>query len=158
MSALRPLLALAALAFLAGCAKKESGPAYTPVLANTPQEALASLPAPYNAGDVAAGRDKFSPCRSCHTLTEGGPNGVGPNLWGIFGRKAGTGADYTYSDVVKTAGFTWDADHLNKWLSDPKGFMPGTKMTFKGYPDQKDRTDLIAFLKVETGTKSPPAP
>src|SRR3990167_6099323 len=60
------------------------------------------------------------------------------------------------SDAVKAAGFTWDAEHLDKWLADPRGFMPGTKMTFAGLKNPQDRVDLIAYLKVETGYK--PAP
>lgn len=152
MKFVRPVLGLVALAALAGCGKKEGAEAYTPVLASSPAEALAALPAPYNGGDIVNGKAKFAPCRSCHTLNQGGPNGVGPNLFGIFGRKAGS-SDYSYSDAVKKAGFVWEAHHLDKWLSDPKGFLPGTKMTFKGYPDEKDRVDLIAYLKVQTGTK-----
>lgn len=118
--------------------------------------ALAALPAPYNTGDLANGQSKFALCRSCHTITEGGPDMTGPNLYGVFGRKAGSKPGYAYSDVVKAAGFTWDAEHLDKWLADPRGFMPGTKMTFAGLKDPKDRIDLIAYLKVETGYK--PAP
>jgi cytochrome c len=64
-------------------------------------------------------------------------------------------ADYKYSPVVAAAGFDWDAEHLDKWLDNPRGFMPGTKMTFAGLHDPKDRIDLIAYLKVETGYKPP---
>jgi cytochrome c len=79
----------------------------------------------------------------------------GPNLYGVFGRKAGGKPDYKYSPAVAAAGFDWDAEHLDKWLDDPRGFMPGTKMTFAGLHDPKDRIDLIAYLKVETGYKPP---
>lgn len=118
--------------------------------------ALAALPAPYNTGDLANGQSKFALCRSCHTITEGGPDLTGPNLYGVFGRKVGSKPGYAYSDVVKASSFAWDAEHLDKWLADPRGFMPGTKMTFAGLKDPKDRVDLIAYLKVETGYK--PAP
>jgi cytochrome c len=118
--------------------------------------ALAALPAPYNTGDLSNGQSKFAFCRSCHTATEGGPDLTGPNLHGVFGRKAGSKAGYTYSQALQNAGFTWDAEHLDKWLTDPRGFLPGTKMTFAGIHDPKDRIDLIAYLKVETGYK--PAP
>lgn len=116
---------------------------------------LASLPAPYNTGDLENGKAKFAMCRSCHTIVQGGANLTGPNLYGIFGRKAGSVADYKYSDAVKAAGFTWDAEHLDKWLAQPRDFLPGTKMTFAGLKAEKDRVDLIAFLKVETGYKAP---
>ena len=115
--------------------------------------ALAALPAPYNTGDLSNGQSKFALCRSCHTATQGGPDLTGPNLYGVFGRKAGSKPGYAYSDAVKAAGFTWDAEHLDKWLTDPRGFLPGTKMTFAGLHDPKDRIDLIAYLKVETGFK-----
>jgi cytochrome c len=74
----------------------------------------------------------------------------------VFGRKAGSKDGYKYSDAVKAAGFTWDAEHLDKWLSSPRDYLPGTKMTFAGLHDPKDRIDLIAYLKVESGYK--PAP
>ena len=77
----------------------------------------------------------------------------GPNLHGIFGRKAGSKAGYAYSDAVKNAGFTWDAEHLDKWLASPREDLPGTKMTFAGLKDPKDRIDLIAYLKAETSAK-----
>ena len=86
----------------------------------------------------------------------GGPALTGPNLYGVFGRQAGAVADYAYSPAVKAAGFVWDGEHLDKWLADPRGFLPGTKMSFAGLKDPKDRIDLIAYLKVETGFK--PAP
>lgn len=112
---------------------------------------LAALPAPYNAGDLENGRRAFARCRSCHTINEGGSNMTGPNLWGVFGRVAGTHPGYNYSAPVKAAGFTWDAEKLDQWLQNPRGFLPGNKMTFPGLPDATDRRDVIAFLKVETG-------
>ncbi|WP_425999672.1 c-type cytochrome [Caulobacter sp. DWR1-3-2b1] len=150
---------------LAACSKgeekAEGGTSAAPAVAAVPSDAekaalLASLPAPYNTGDLANGQRKFALCRSCHTIAQGGPALTGPNLHGVFGRQAGTGADYTYSPAVKAAGFTWDGEHLDKWLADPRGFLPGTKMSFAGLKDPKDRVDLIAYLKVETGYK--PAP
>jgi cytochrome c len=114
---------------------------------------LASLPAPYNTGDLANGQAKFQLCRSCHTITEGGANMTGPNLYGLFGRTAGTVEKFRYSEPLKAAGFTWDAEHLDKWLADPRGFLPGNRMSFMGVKDAKDRIDLIAYLKVETGYK-----
>ena len=114
---------------------------------------LASLPAPYNTGDLENGKRKFAMCRSCHTINQGGPNMTGPNLYGIFGRKAGSVEGFAYSDAVKAAGFVWEAKHLDQWLADPRGFMPGTKMSFMGLKEPKDRIDVIAYLKVETGYK-----
>ena len=146
---------------LAGCSKPKvatsdavtAAPVAPPPTDAEKQALLAALPAPYNTGDLLNGQSKFALCRSCHTITEGGPNLIGPNLHGVFGRKAGSLPGYKYSPVVAAAGFDWDADHLDKWLDNPRGFMPGTKMTFAGLHDPKDRIDLIAYLKVETGYK-----
>lgn len=116
----RPLILLSLLGLgLASCGQSgasESAPASPPRPEPTPAEKavlLASLPAPYNAGDLDNGRRAFARCRSCHTITEGGPNMTGPNLWGIFGRTAGTHAGYNYTPAVKGAGFAWDADRLD---------------------------------------------
>jgi cytochrome c len=161
------LAAVASLCLvLSACSKDGGGSGEAPPPADAPAaavptdadkaDALAALPAPYNTGDLSNGQSKFALCRSCHTITEGGPDLTGPNLHGVFGRKAGSKPGYAYSDAVKAAGFTWDAEHLDKWLASPREFLPGTKMTFAGLHDPKDRVDLIAYLKVETGYK--PAP
>ena len=116
---------------------------------------LASLPAPYNAADIENGKRKFALCRSCHTLAEGGPNMTGPNLYGIFGHKAGSHGDYAHSDALKGSGIVWDGAQMDKWIADPKAMVPGNKMTFLGIKDAKDRTDIIAYLMVETGAGKP---
>jgi cytochrome c len=122
---------------------------------------LASLPPPYHTADLENGEAKFALCRSCHTITPGGANMTGPNLYGVFGRKPAQAPDFAYSSALKSASFIWDLPDLDKWLSDPRGFMPGTKMTFPGFKDAKDRIDVIAYLAVESGYKPPasaPAP
>ena len=79
---------------------------------------------------------------------------TGPNLHGFFGTKAGThNSKFKYSDAIKAAGFTWDLEHLNGWLADPKGYLEGTKMTFAGVKDEEDRRDLVAYVALETGYK-----
>jgi cytochrome c len=117
------------------------------------QALLASLPAPYNAADLANGKKQFARCRSCHTLGEGQADLTGPNLYGVFGRKAGGKPGYKYSEAVANAGFVWEAKHLDDWLADPRGYLPGTRMSFAGLKDEKDRQDLIAYLKTQTGYK-----
>jgi len=149
---------MGACALLAGCGQKaEAPPAAAPQELTAEQKAavLASLPAPYNTADLTNGKSKFGLCRSCHTIVPGGANMTGPNLHGVFGRKAGAVADYKYSDAVKNAGFVWDAEHLDKWLAEPRTFLPGTKMSFAGLKEAKDRVDLIAYMKVESGYKAP---
>lgn len=117
---------------------------------------LADLPAPYNTADLENGKQQFAVCKTCHTITADERNLTGPHLHGVFGRKAGGVADYPYSDVMKKAGFVWDAPHLDTWLKSPRDDLPGTKMTYPGMPDDKNRTDLIAYLKVAGSTPAQP--
>ncbi len=136
--------------------EQPANPQATQGAALTPDEmkkVQATLPAPYSSADLANGQAKFAFCSACHTVTPGGPNMTGPNLHGVVGRKAGTAPDFNYSDAVKNAGFTWDADHLDKWLAGPQAFLPGTKMTYPGMKDPKDRTDVIAWLMVNSAAK-----
>ena len=147
--------ALAAL-MLAGCGQ-DSAPAATPPAPPAERSEaetaamLASLPAPYSSANLANGERVFARCRSCHTVAEGGPNRVGPNLWNVFGRPVGAHPDYRYSEAVQAADFVWDADRLDHWLENPREFLPGNKMSFAGVRDPDDRRDLIAWLKLETG-------
>jgi cytochrome c len=119
----------------------------------TPEEiqiALAALPAPYNAADYEAGRRVFAQCRSCHTIDEGAGNRVGPNLHHVFNREIGTAEGFNYSESVQAADFTWDAAHLDQWLSNPQTFLPGNRMAFAGVRNETQRRDLIAYLMIET--------
>jgi cytochrome c len=154
---------LVTAAALAGCGQKQAQstgseetaaePAAAPAEALTDaqkQTLLASLPAPYNTGDLANGKKAFLVCKSCHTLVEGGANMTGPNLYGVFGREAGTEAGYAYSDDLKATNITWDAPTLDKWVANPKAMVAATKMSFVGVKNEKDRVDLIAYLKTET--------
>lgn len=160
----RMILAAATVGLLAGCGQGESGGGADPappvptspvptVSELTDAErtaALAALPAPYSQADLDNGRRVFARCRSCHTITPGGPNMTGPNLHGIFGRTAGTHPGFNYSAPVKTAGFAWNAAQVDDWLENPRTFLPGNKMIFPGLPKADDRRDVIAFLQVET--------
>ena len=161
----RTLFAAVALAALGACSQPAAPPAATGASPSSaaaapaspaglaPEEittAVAALPAPYNAGDYDAGRRVAAQCRSCHTLNEGGGNRVGPNLHGLFGRAAGSAQGFNYSDAVKNSGITWDEATLNQWLSGPRTFLPGNRMSFPGVHDETQRRDLITFLHVET--------
>ncbi|HEX3887817.1 MAG TPA: cytochrome c family protein [Phenylobacterium sp.] len=156
------LIAVVLAATLAGCNKSATAPpAEQPSTAGAPApmsdadkaKALAALPAPYNTADLSNGESKFALCSTCHTITPDGPNMTGPNLHGIFGRKAASHPGFSYSDALKGTGWTWDAAHIDTWITDPKATLPGTKMTFAGLKDPKDRTDVIAYLMVMTGYK-----
>jgi cytochrome c len=138
-------------------AEEAAAPAAPEPTAADKAAALASLPAPYNTADLKNGETKFALCKSCHTTVAGGANMTGPNLHGVFGRKPASVEGFNYSDAIKQATFIWDLPDLDKWLADPRGFLPGTKMTFPGFKNAKDRTDVIAYLAVETGYESPDA-
>lgn len=148
---------------VAGCGKSssssggEQSAAPAPATpAPTPEEmkaTLATLPAPYNAADLANGQAKFALCASCHTITPGGPNLTGPNLFGIMGHKAGVHAKYNYSEALKNSGWTWEPERLDHWLENPRTTLPGTKMSFIGLRDANDRRDVIAYLMVNAPAK-----
>jgi cytochrome c len=111
---------------------------------------IAELPAPYNTGDPAKGQDAFQACIACHTTTEHGQRTIGPNLYRVFERRAGTGTGFTYSPAMKQAAFHWDAKQLDAFIADPQGVVPHTLMALPGIQDPKARIDLIAFLKAAT--------
>jgi cytochrome c len=114
------------------------------------QARIAALPPPYDAANYEAGRRVFAQCRSCHTLDDGGGNRVGPNLHGVFGRRAGAVEGFTYSQSLQRAAFVWDAEQLDDWLQNPQSFLPGNRMAFAGVRDETQRRDLIGYLMVET--------
>ena len=108
--------------------------------------ALAEDAAAIPAGTAAAGETVFRQCMACHTVAEG-QNRVGPSLYGIVGREAGSVAGFRYSDANKNSGVTWDEATLFEYLKAPRTFIEGTTMAFAGIPDAQKRADLIAYLK-----------
>ena len=97
-------------------------------------------------GDAARGEKKFEECAACHKI-ERGENDMGPSLHGVFGRKAGTLADFRYSPALKRSGITWSAQTLDTFLADPQKVVPANRMPYAGLADASDRTDLIAYLQ-----------
>jgi len=113
--------------------------------------ALAADPAPDEA-TMKLGQRTYMLCQSCHTLEQGGPHRIGPNLWGFFGTKSGTHrSDFKYSDAVKKAGITWDDKTLDAWIANPAKFIQGNRMAFRGVDKEENRKALIVFLKQKTG-------
>ncbi len=110
------------------------------------------------SADVAKGESLFKRCTSCHTIDQGGPNGIGPNLHGVVGEAIGKGAGgFAFSSALSGMGGTWDFDKLNEWLANPKKFAPGTKMTFAGLGKPQDRADLIVYLNTQGSNLPLPA-
>ena len=96
------------------------------------------------------GAAELQKCKICHSLDKGGANRVGPNLYGVFGRKAGTVAGFAYSDAMKNSGIVWDDATLAKFLRDPKESLPGNRMSFPGIKDDATLHDLLQSLKQAT--------
>lgn len=125
------------LVFDADAEKADAAPA----AAATTQVAL--------AGDPDAGKKVFRKCKACHSLKEG-KNGAGPSLHGIMGASAAAVDGFRYSDAMKNAGLTWNAETLAGYLADPKGYVPGNKMAFRGLRKEADIEDVIAYLAEES--------
>jgi len=100
--------------------------------------------------DAQAGRRVFARCRSCHVLDEG-QNRVGPSLYGIFGREAGTVEGFRYSDANANSGITWTKQIMFEYLENPQEYIPGTYMAFPGLPDPQDRADVVAYIAENGG-------
>ena len=111
------------------------------------------------AADVADGKTISSKCEQCHDINKGGPNKIGPELWNVVGRPRATEPGFSYSSAMKAKGGAWTYEELFKFLHAPGSYIPGTKMSFAGLRSEKDRIDLIAFLRTQEDSPAPiPAP
>ena len=112
--------------------------------------ALLGLHLGAGAADLANGQRLFNVrCASCHAVGPAASNGFGPQLNGLFGRRAGSGPGYSYSPAMKRAGIVWNDKTLAAFLDDPGDVVPGTKMRFWGMSDQKQVGDLLAWLRTQ---------
>lgn len=109
-------------------------------------------------GDVAKGEATFAKCKACHTIAQGGANGIGPNLWGVVGEGQAQGrGGYAFSDALKAKGGKWDFASLDEWLTSPAKYATGTKMSFAGISDAQQRADVILYLNSQGSNLPLPA-
>lgn len=97
--------------------------------------------------DIAQGEKLSKACMACHSFEQGGPNKIGPNLWGVYENDKGTHADFAYSDAMLDAEGTWTTEDLNAFLWKPKKTIAGTKMNYIGMKKPEDRADIIKYLQ-----------
>lgn len=136
---MKTIAMFASLALLAGCNSNPSADT-----AETGSEASGSAAMQTASADVRP--DSFAQCAACHAVAKGAPHGLGPNLWGIAGTKAGEVAGYSFSPALKASGLVWDEATLDKWLENPRALVPGTKMSYSGMPDAAKRKELVTWL------------
>jgi cytochrome c len=119
------------------------------------KKGTAEAPKPFDVAAVLAnlpkasadnGQDVFRKCLTCHTPEKGGATRVGPNLWGVVGRKVASVSGFDYSPAMKKHGGEWSWEHLAKYLHKPAETVPETKMVFEGVKDDTDLADLLAYL------------
>lgn len=154
------VLIAASATLVLGCSRSEPQPKDEPSAAeaSTPEPAadprlarLAALPEPYKDANLDNGARRYRRCSNCHMIAPEGRALVGPNLYGVFGRRVGDGAGFTYSPALENATFQWTPEQLDAWLTNPRDFLPGNRMAFAGEPDVDDRRDVIAHIMIEGG-------
>jgi cytochrome c len=162
---------LASALFAMVCGKVSNALVYThklekPAIAvsdDAPQ-AVAAAPAvelppigPKLAGaNVDAGKAMFQKqCSTCHNADKGGPNKVGPNLWGVVGRKKGSHEGFSYSSGMEAKGGDWTFEDIDHMIFKPAAYIKGTKMAFAGLPKEPDRADVIAYLRTMSDSPVP---
>jgi cytochrome c len=124
--------------------------AAAPAAPAQPKPAAPQTAAAPAAGDAALGAKVFNKCKACHTLETGGADRVGPNLHGVFGRKAGAKQGFKFSGAMTGSTIVWDDKVLDQYLANPKNVVPGGRMAFPGLPDAKERSAVIEYLRQNT--------
>ena len=106
-------------------------------------------------GDLAHGEKVFKKCSACHMIAAGGKNMIGPNLWSVIGRTAGSISDYKYSKAMIAYGKEWSFEEMNSYLIKPQAYIKGTKMAFAGLRKEKDRASVILYMNSQVDNPKP---
>ena len=133
-------------------AVKEEAAGGEKAAAAAPSEPIEKL---LQTASVQKGEQAAKKCAACHDFTKGGPNKVGPNLFGIVGDKKGEGRGFNFSAAMKAKGGTWTIDDLSQFIDNPKGFVPGIAMGFAGIQKGSERADVIAYLNSLSDSPAP---
>ena len=106
-------------------------------------------------GDLAHGEKVFKKCSACHMIASDGKNMIGPNLWSVIGRTAGSVSDYKYSKAMVAYAKQWSFEEMNSYLIKPQAYVKGTKMAFAGLRKEKDRASVILFMNAKSNSPKP---
>jgi cytochrome c len=133
-------------------AVKTEAPAASKEAAAAPSEPIEKL---LQTASVEKGAAAAKKCQACHSLEKGGGNKVGPNLWGVVDRERASVPGFNYSAAIKAKGGKWTYDELNSFITNPKGYIPGTAMGFAGIQKDSERADVIDYLHTLSDTPVP---
>jgi len=122
---------------------------------NSSNSEVGNIIALFTSTSAAEGAKVFKKCAACHSITEGGANKIGPALWGVIGRTAGSVSDYKYSKAMAAHGKNWSFEEMNGFLIKPKDWIKGTKMSFAGLKNAKERAAVILYMNENSNSPLP---
>ena len=122
---------------------------------NSENSGTGNIMALFASVSATEGAKVFSKCKACHSIAKAGGNKIGPALWGVLGRKAGSLTDYKYSKAMTAYGKSWTFEEMDGFLTKPKEWVKGTKMSYAGLKNEKDRAALILYMNQNTDNPLP---